>query len=210
MLGTSKLRFEPIVHVDHMTPGQPTVVAVRGSLGVGIKKLLGTTGHYERYLELIPAELREPIRFSLAASWVPAAQAMAHCQAVDTLQLGEKEVREIGSVLGGYIVDNFFANVLRAARNAGADGGVWMCLKHGDRMWARVYQGGGLTVIQTGPKDAIVEVHGLPFAESPTFRVMHCAFLRGIVMMLARTCVAKVTRAREPRRGTLAVSLSWV
>jgi hypothetical protein len=39
---------------------------------------------------------------------------------------------------------------------------------------------------------------------------MHCAFLRGIVMLLARTCVAKVTRAREPRRGTLAVALSWV
>jgi hypothetical protein len=210
MLATPRLRFEPVVQVDYMAPGQPTVTAVRGSLGVGIKKLLGTTGHYERYLELIPPEQREPIRFSLASSWVPVSQALAHCQAVDTLQLGEKEVQDIGRVLGGYIVDNFFASVLRTARNSGADGGVWMCLKHGDRMWSRVYQGGGLSVIQTGPKDAIVEVHGLPFAESPTFRVMHCAFLRGIVMLLARTCVAKVTRAREPRRGTLAVALSWV
>ena len=73
------------------------VTAVRGSLGVGIKKLLSSTGHYERYLELIPPELREPIKFSLASSWVPASQAMAHCQAVDTLQLGEKEVQEIGA-----------------------------------------------------------------------------------------------------------------
>jgi hypothetical protein len=115
-----------------------------------------------------------------------------------------------GPALGGYILDNLFASVLRAARNAGAEAGAWMCLKHADRVWSRVYQGGGVSVIQAGPKDAIVEVHGLPFAESPTFRMMHTAFVRGIVMMVSRTCVAKVTRAREPRKGTLAIALSWV
>lgn len=210
MLASTKLRFEPIVLVDYTTPGAPVVTATRGSLGVGVKKLLGATGHYDRYVELLPEEYREAAKFTLATSWVPAAQAVMHCQTVDALQLSEKEVQEIGQVLGGYILDNLFANVLRAARNAGAEAGAWMCLKHADRVWNRVYQGGGVSVIQTGPKDAIVEVHGLPFAESPCFRVMHCAFLRGIVMLVARTCVAKVARAREPRRGTLAVSLSWV
>jgi hypothetical protein len=39
---------------------------------------------------------------------------------------------------------------------------------------------------------------------------MHTAFLRGIVMLCARTCIAKITRARQPRKGTLAVALSWV
>lgn len=196
--------------VDYMTPGSPAVTAVRGSLGVGIKKLLSDTGHYERYLAALPEQNRDAAKYALAASWVPAAQAMAHCQTVDALQLSDKEVQEIGQVLGGYILDNLFASVLRAARNAGADAGAWMCLKHADRVWGRVYQGGGVSVIQAGPKDAIIEVHGLPFAESPAFRVMHCAFLRGIVMLVARACVAKVTRAREPRRGTIAVSLSWV
>jgi hypothetical protein len=210
MLGATKSRFERVVLVDYMTPGSPVVTAVRGSLGVGIKKLLSDTGLYERYLALLPEENREPAKYALAASWVPAAQAMAHCQTVDALQLSDKEVQEIGYVLGGYILDNLFASVLRAARSAGADAGAWMCLKHADRVWGRVYQGGGVSVIQAGPKDAIVEVHGLPFAESPTFRVMHVAFLRGIVMLVARTCVAKITRAREPRRGTLAVALSWV
>jgi hypothetical protein len=210
MLGTQKLRFEPIVLVDYITPGNPSVSAVRGSLGVGVKKLLGDTGHYERYLAMLPEANREAAKFALATSWVPARQAMVHCQTVDALGLSDKQVQEMGQVLGGYILDSLFASVLRAARSAGADAGAWICLKHADRVWNRVYQGGGISVIQAGPKDAIIEVHGLPFAESPAFRVMHCAFLRGIVMLVARTCVAKVTRAREPRRGTLAVALSWV
>jgi hypothetical protein len=210
MLASTKLRFEPIVLVEYTTPGSPIVTAVRGSLGVGVKKLLGATGHYERYLALLPEENREAAKYALATSWVPAAQAMMHQQTVDALDLTDKQVQEMGQVLGGYILDNLFASVLRAARNAGAEAGAWMCLKHADRVWNRVYQGGGVSVIQTGPKDAIIEVHGLPFAESPTFRVMHCAFLRGIVMLVARTCIAKVTKAREPRRGTLAVALSWV
>jgi hypothetical protein len=210
MLGTTKLRFEPIVLVDYMTAGSPLVTAVRGSLGVGVKKLLGDTGHYERYLALLPEENRDTAKFALAASWVPAEQAMMHCETVDALQLDDKEVQQMGQVLGGYILDSLFASVLRAARSAGADAGAWICLKHADRVWNRVYQGGGVSVIQAGPKDAVIEVHGLPFAASPAFRVMHCAFLRGIVMLVARTCVAKVTRAREARDGTLAVALSWV
>lgn len=209
MLDAHKLRFESKVVLDYVSPQGAQVNAVRGSLMVANHKLLKAAGHFERYLKLLPPEHHEIANATLAASWVPAEHNLIHCQTVDALQLTERELQQMGEMLGAHILDSLFAPLLRTARNSGAEA-VWMALKSGDRVFGRVYQGGGCTVIQKGPKDAVFEVHGMPFASSGVFRMQHTAFLRGAIMLLSKTCVVKPTRPREPRPDTLAVSISWV
>lgn len=210
MLGAQKLRFESKVVLDYVSPQGAQVSAVRGSLMVANHKLLKAAGHFDRYLALLPKDHQDVASSTLAASWVPAEHNTIHCDTVDAMQLGEAELLRMGEMLGAHILDSLFATLLRTARNAGADAGVWLTLKQADRIFGRVYQGGGCSVVQTGPKDALFEIHGMPFANSAVFRMQHCAFLRGSLLLLTKTCIVKPTRSREPRKDTLAVAISWV
>jgi hypothetical protein len=209
-MAADSLRYEPKVVVDYMCPNRPQVTDLRGSLVVGALRLLKDGEHFERYMAMVPPERRDVVNFSLASSWITSEIAHGFFSSIDNLQLSDSQIAKMGERLGTHILDNLFATLVRSARSAGADTGVWFVMRQCERVWSRVYQGGGCTLIQTGPKDAILEVHGVPFAESRCFRMMHGAFMRGMVQMVARTCIAKPARAREPRPDRYAISLSWV
>lgn len=209
MLDAHKLRFESKLLLDYVSPQGGQVTAVRGSLVVANHKLLKAAGLYERYLSMLPPDHLDIASNTLAASWVEAEHNLIHLQTVDALQLSDQELSRMGETLGAHMLDSLFATLMRSARNAGAEG-VWLAMKQSDRIFGRVYQGGGCSVIQRGPKDAVYEIHGIPFASSPVFRMQHCAFLRGVIMLLSKTCVVKPTRPREGKSDSLAVSISWV
>jgi hypothetical protein len=159
---------------------------------------------------MLPGEHKDIAASALASSWVPAEHNVVHCQTVDAMQLGEKELHRMGEMLASHLIDSLFATLLRSARSAGTEAGIWLFLKQADRVFARIYQGGACRVVQTGPKDAVFEMHGIPFASYAVYRVLHCAFVRGAVMMIAKASVVKIARTREALPTTLAVSLSWV
>jgi len=102
-----------------------------------------------------------------------------------------------------------FATLLRAARKSGAEFGIWTGLSQADRVWNRMYNGGGCKITQVGPKDALFEINGVPFATSRSYRLSHCGFLRGVIAMTARVCVVKPI-PRESRSDRYTVALSWV
>jgi hypothetical protein len=206
------LRFEPKLLVDHVSPLGPRVTNVRGSLLLASLKLLKESGHYPTYEADLPKEFRDTIVYALAASWLPSAAFVAHYDTVDRLNLSDVQLSRVGEAVGAQILDGLFGSLVRTARNAGAEAGIWIALKQVERIWTRIYQGGGVAVVQTGPKDAIVEVSGLPIAipTSRFFRISHSAFMRGSVMLVARACFVKPVPARKPHAETFAVSVSWV
>lgn len=173
-------------------------------------KLLKETGHYPTYEAALPPEQRDPIVYVLAASWVPIELLATHFATVDALDLSDAQLSRIGETTGAQILDSLFGAMVRTARQAGADAGPWIGLRQVDRIWERIFQGGGVAVTQTGPKDAIVEVLGLPIAGSRFFRVSHSAFIRGAMMLVAKTCFVKPVATRKPNPESFAVSLSWV
>lgn len=209
MLAPHKLRFESKTLLNYVSPEGGQVNAVRGSLIVANHKLLKAAGHYERYLKALPTE-HQDIAHTLASSWAPAVHNEIHCQAIDAIGLTDEQLQQMGEMLGAHILDSLFATLLRSARSAGAENGIWLLMKQADRLFARIYQGGGCTVIQSGPKDALFEMHGIPFGRFNVYRALHCAFLRGVVMMVAKASVIKIVRPRDGKPDTVSASLSWV
>lgn len=207
---SGRLRYESKTIIDYMCPDRPRVTELRGSLVVGALRLLKDGDHFDRYLTTVAPERRETVDFSLASSWISCDLASAYFTSIDNLQLSDSQINKMGERLGAHILDSLFATMLRTARNAGAETGVWFFMKQLDRVWNRVYQGGGFTLLQTGPKDAVLEVHGLSFADSRCFRMMHGSFMRGMTMLMTRVCLVKPVRAREPRADRYAISISWV
>jgi hypothetical protein len=206
----SHLRYERKLLIDHTSPHGPRASAVRGSLVLASLKLLKETGHYPTYEANLPPEQRDELVYLLAASWVPISLLATHFATVDGLDLSDAQLARIGETTGAQILDSLFGAMVRAARQAGADAGPWIAMRQVDRIWERIFQVGGAAVIQTGPKDAIIEVQGLPIAGSRFFRVSHSAFIRGAMMLVAKACFVKPVAARKPNPESFAVSLSWV
>lgn len=198
------------VLVEYTSPGGPRVTSSRGTMVVGALQQLKELSLYERYLALSPPDHRENVGHVLAVSWVPIELIARHCQVCDELGLSDRQLADMGERLGLQMFENFIGSALRAARGAGMDGATWFALKQVDRVWPRIYVGGACCVLKRGPKDAVLEVLGMPVATSRTFRVMHHAFLQGLSSAVTKASVVRSTRPRVMDPHTLATSFSWV
>ena len=192
--------------LDHTSKFGPKVSYVRSTLLSSSIETLKTLGYYERYLELLPEEHHDTILLTLAPTWHPIGLAMAHYHACDELGLAEDELRHIGESVSGRIMGTFLGTVMRSSRNAGAS--PWIALKKYDKLWDRLMQGGGVRVYEEGPKDAIVETHGLPLLEHRYFMVAYAGVIKGATGMFAKT--VHVNPRRPPDRHAARTSVSWV
>lgn len=195
--------------VDYVSPEGPTVTHARGSLLVAALQHLKTTGVYERYLGQLRGAYRERILYTLASSWVPLELIMVHLDACDALELPSELIQQQGEQVGKEVGAINYKSLLRVTKSLGVDPG-WVVLKQCDRFHQRVYQGGRCTLTRTGPKDALLELHGLPMARSPYFRHSHHAYLRGLSLFMSNASYVKPARPRTPSPECMASAFSWV
>lgn len=210
MFSSHLLRFEPKVVGDFVGPEGATVTHVRGSLLIAFMQLLTDVGERERFLTVLPTQYHELVEYTLAASWVSASDFIVFFAALDETFADDEQLRRLGERLGERISKSLFGALLASLRPAGTEEGMWLGMRHADRMWPRIYKGGGCTLTQVGPKDLLFEVHGIPFASSRSFQVLHAAFMRGMFLMLTKTCFAKPKLGRNRRENAFTIQLSWV
>jgi hypothetical protein len=165
-------------------------------------------GRFDEYEAQLTPEHREAIVFGVSGVWLPMEIALAHYAAVDSLGFTEAEILENGYSVGTRLNHTFVGTVVKLAGQAGVT--PWLPLAQVGKLFERVFRGGaGVQVERLAPKDARIEVVGLPIASSPYFR----GALRGQVQvgceLFCRRCYA---RAVEPRHEADAVTLrvSWV
>lgn len=210
MLQAKKVRYDPRVVLDYASAQSPYVTDIRGVLLHARIGPLKSAGYFERYLAHLPVGYQDVVLNALASSWVPVAAGIAHFEALESMGLSDAELARIAEPHGASLFDSLFATLVRGvARQAGTEG-VWAAVKQAGRIWSRMYLGGACKVTQIGPKDAIIDISGLPYAQLRTYRVTYCGFLRGMFGVVTKTCVIKVAPNPEPRSDRLAVSVSWV
>lgn len=210
MFQAQRLRYEPKTVVDHVSPEGPYVIGLKAMLIQSRLKHLRNENLLEDYVARVDPAHRETLLNSLASSWIPVDAALAHYVALDRLELSDTQLARMAEPLGKSTFEVMFAAILRASRNAGADLHVWTGLRQLDRLWNRIYQGGACKVTQVGPKDALLEVIGVPFAHSRSFRSTHCGFLRGTIALTAKACIVKGLAAHDSKSDHYTVSISWV
>jgi hypothetical protein len=142
-------------------------------------------------------------------SWVPTKHVLAHCRAGDALELSDRALHELGRTAAEQMGESTLNTVWRGAQAMRVGSGWWVT-KQADRMWARLYRGGGCTVMQTGPKDSIFEAHGVPMLESRFYRALHHGFMLGLGKLLGATCYVKPVSPRIAHPHRVAIAFSWV
>jgi hypothetical protein len=194
------------VIVPFRTPPEhtPLVAEVRGALINTSILTLRAFDLYEAYLEHLRPKDREEIFSVVAGTWVPIDLALTHYRACEALELSPSRLFDIGFSAGGRVQGTVLGLVLRLAKNTGAT--VWTGLGQSQRLYDRVFnQGGGVTVVKLGPKEARLEYIQNPLCQMAYFR----GGLRGIITagceLFCRKAIVRETHA-TPTSVTYRVS----
>jgi hypothetical protein len=162
-------------------------------------------GHFARYDELLTTQ-RAEILECVAGTWLSMETAHAHYTACDGLNLPIEEQLAMGRAVGARAQGTILQTTVKAARGAGVT--PWTILPQFDRLWRRGANGGGISVVKTGPKEARVEILGCTLFDVFYFRNAFRGVLLGIGDMFCRSPFVHDMARRTP--GEAAFQLQWV
>jgi hypothetical protein len=162
--------YEPEIIVPFAMPREklPLASQVRSTLIASSVRSVREHGFYEAYSKQLDAAWRTTILGAVAGVWLPIAAGVAHYRACDALGLSAAEQMEIGREVGDQIQKTFLASMVRAARGVGIT--PWNAFQFGTRLYERQFEGGGVSVVKLGPKEARCEVVANPVAATAHFR----------------------------------------
>lgn len=195
--------------LDHVSRHGPTVTHIRGVVLLKSVENLRKAGLFERYAAALDPAYREQIEAALASSWLPLAVAEAHYAACDGMRLGDAEIDRLGALMAEGMSNALFSMLIKVTRQAGVES-MWSALKQNDRIWDRMYQGGQVTIIQTGPKDLITENRGISLAQSRYWRCGLRAYWMALGKLMTNVVYVKSIPPREPHPHSVAFAGSWV
>jgi hypothetical protein len=76
------------------------------------------------------------------------------------------------------------------------------------RLWARVFQGGRISLTQRGPKEVLLEAHGLPMFDGRAFPIAYrCVIATGLGLFARKLYVRQQP---APKAQSSVVLVSWV
>jgi hypothetical protein len=194
--------------LEYHSPEGPTVKHVRSTLISSSVQTLRENNLFDRYLPHLPKSFHDAVLLTIAPTWLPLDVAMAHYAACDALSLGEAELERIGESVSARIMGTFLGTLVRSSRNIGAT--PLIPLKQYDRLWSRLMSGGVCVVKQTGPKDAVVQSHGVPMFEYRYFRVAYQGVVRGSLGMFAKKVITRSLPGTGGNPHVAFTGVSWV
>ncbi|MCS6760213.1 MAG: hypothetical protein MO852_15755 [Candidatus Devosia euplotis] len=182
-----------------------SVTKVRSTLLASSLQSLQEHGLGDAYRAVLPTEHQHIFTETVAMGWLPVDLAVAHYRACDTLGLTPQQIREVGASVGMRVQGSFLGTVARGAARAALT--PWTLLARGDRVWERVFVGGGTTVYRDGPKDASVDIFDIPLCPSPYFRIgFSGVFQQGLAAVCRSMQVRTQWQERDPHQMTLRIS----
>lgn len=196
------------VLLDHTSEHGPRVLRVRGILLMNMTANLKEWGVYDRYLERVSSATRDELQSLIASSWVDIDTAMEHYEVSLGLGIDESRAEVAGERMGDRIGKTFLGLSLRAARKAGLEPLLFV-LRRNDRLWDRMYQGGGTRVQRLGSKELLVEDRGNPLFSFEMFRFGVHAYWKTIAGLCCHDSEVTLPQRVPGDGGSLATRFSW-
>ena len=168
---------------------------------------LRQAGLYEAYVAAVRPDVRQEIEQAVAAMWIPIDTAIAHYRACDSLGLSAESAGRLGRSTFDRSKGLLLGAAVGLARGAGVT--PWTLAPHLQRFWLRGFDGGGLQVLELGPKEMRINVVASPILQSAYFR----AALRGLTTALFELVSRKVYVHADSTPGAetaMALRVQWV
>jgi hypothetical protein len=178
---------------------------LRSTLIMASVASLKKAGRFEAYQQALAREHREAVLGAIAATWLPLEVALAHYAACDALGLSVEQQVQAGRGTFTGARPTLLGTAVALARTAGFT--PWQAFPLYQRFWDRGCDGGGVTVVQVGPKDAHITIVQVPLMASAYFRNGLRGLCAGLTELFCQR--AYVTERSHATPGTLAVRVQW-
>ncbi len=175
------------------SPMGSLVTELKSTLLVSSVQSLRERGLFERYRANLSPANAEAIPLTVVGLWLPLEVAIDHYTAVNALGLTYAESAQAGAVVGVKIQATLLGTVARLARTSGVT--PWTVLAQFQRLFERIFKGGGTRIVKLGPKEARIDVSGLKLAVFPCFRAGFQGMIKsGGELFCTRAYVSEVPR----------------
>lgn len=163
------------------------------------------SGRFDEYVAQLSPEMREPLLEAVAGTWIPMNVALAHYVACDALAFSTEQAVANGRATFDRTSGTLLGTMIRMAREAGVT--PWTVFPHFQRFWERGYDGGGVSVVKTGPKEARIELVQVPLLASRYYR----GALRGLVTAVVELFCRRAFLAERagPTHSGIALRAQW-
>jgi hypothetical protein len=151
------------------------LTAARGSIVVMDWQALRERGLYESYVAAVSPQPWAALGEVTTGSWVPLQLLREHYLALDSLQLHDGLIRDIGREVGERVHGAFLLTLIRLAGKCGVS--PWLALEQTYKLWTRTWRGGSIVVLKAGPANARTTVSDVPVCHSRFF----CTSLAGVI-----------------------------
>jgi hypothetical protein len=184
----------------------PRATAIRSTTLISSLATLRSLGVADAYFAQLPAEHHGVVRELVTGVWLPMDLGVAHYAAVERLQLSAEQARENGRRVAQSVQNSYFATLVRTL---GSGVTLWTVLPRLPSFLARLVNGGACAVFKDGPKDARIEIHGVPIARFAYVRLGWAGMFESSLELIARKVyVRDVSAART--LSVAAYSVAWV
>src|SRR5258706_8484132 len=147
----------------------PRTTAVRSTTVITSRRGIKERGYFEEYKKHISVSSEGALEHAVAGLWLPIELGLDHYRACDALSLGLNEQRELGGLALRRLRETLMGTMAKSLASSGIVS-MWDVLRRYHTFFAANFQGGGSRVWKVGPKDAILEIAGLPLARVPYLR----------------------------------------
>jgi hypothetical protein len=186
------------------SPVRP-MTRVRSTLVMASIETVRQRGHFDEYERALAPAHKEEILGAIAAMWLSVDAGKAHYAACDALGLSpEQQVLAGRSTFDG-ARGTLLGTAVGLARGAGVT--PWQVMPLLQRAWDRGMDGGGVTVVRVGPKEAHVDVVQCALFVSPYMRNGLRGLLAAIVELFSSR--AYVTERKRPGPASVHYRAQW-
>jgi hypothetical protein len=186
----------------------PVATRVRSTMLIVSREGLKARGYFDEYNKHLDAATRAQLEQTVAGVWLPFAIAEAHYLACDALKLSLTEQRDLGGISLRSQRETLMGTMAKSVASAGIVN-LWDVLARYNVFYARFFSGGGPRVWKVGPKEALLEICGLPIARIPYLRNAYGGLLNeGARFFHPSSFVAEMPRLRTAE--SFGFRISWV
>ncbi len=166
------------------------VTRVRSTLLLTSRAAVTSAGCFAAYEANLARDVRAELAAMAAGEWLAVELATAHYDACDALGFDAAKHAELGRMSGEKVRGTLLGTVSQVAKAVGTTPRTLVA--DYARFWKRVFDGGGSTYKERGPKDLEVDVFASPLLRSRYFREALAGTTESIFSHFSTRCFVRL------------------
>ncbi len=169
---------------------------IRGTVLSSSLAVIEAAGLGKAYFAALPRADHAAMQSIVVGAWLPMDLGVSHYRALETLALAPEQARENGRRVADRAQKSYLVTIIKTV---GLGTTPWPILARAQSVFDRLLQRASVAVYREGPKDARLEVHGVPIAEFSYVRSGWAGMIEAGIELVARRAYCRDVSPAQTR-----------